>query len=272
MSKATAENMQVSLLTEIYRSISASNTNETYPISASGAGSRLKIDLDAPLMLNKNSSYKLEILRWSMVGNVKNINASCNKFALTKTGADASFLITPGMYEYGDLVDVVKTLEPAIGLTINYNIGRSILTLPAGYVCRTDGVDDNSVLKKRFGFTSAVYSGPGTFTSEETPSISDVDEVQLCSDLTELRTITKSRDSVKASRSNVLWSIAAGDLTPNRTNTFEKATDLFYPLTSGLSIVNHFSFWLADQNGTEIPDPCELSVFARICQIRSGEI
>lgn len=268
MSISSFQGNTIALLTEIYKSVSSSNTDQTFPLDLSDATSRITFNLNPSLQLSSSSSYKLEILRWTMVGNLKNVNTSCNHIALTRSGTAAPFSLTPGMYDYADILASLKAFDVNFGLSINMNTARAEMVLPAGYVVRTD--EGNSLLRRRFGFTANVYTGPATFISEEEPSISDVSDVCLCCDLVENRTITKRRSSATAIRTNILWSTPAGDLTPNRTNSFEKTTDLFYPLLPNLSNITQMSFWLVDQEGREIADPCELSIFARICQIKVG--
>lgn len=77
--------------------MSATNTNQTYPINASTDLSRLKISLDPPLVLGANSLYKLEIMRWSMLGNLRNVTPLNNKVYYVKSGVPTTATLAEGM-------------------------------------------------------------------------------------------------------------------------------------------------------------------------------
>lgn len=251
---------------EIYKCVSSTNTLNTYNIDGSGIGSSLRIPFIDPINLSERGAYKLEILRASFIAGVKNITAANNKIYLVKNGTPATITIPPGQYEFVDLFAHIYAIDNTMLFIINENTARCELTLPANYVINNTAAD--SFLSKRCGFTAISYNA-GKYTSENEPSISEVDTLCLCCDKVEPQTYSISKGLANAQKTKTVWSIPYGDLRAGRSFTLEKVSELYLPLASARTL-NDITFYITDQSGNLIADNIELSVFARIVQIRDG--
>lgn len=253
--------------TEIYKCVSSTNTMNTYNIDGSGLGATLKIPFTDSLILNDKGAYKLEILRASFIANVKNITDANNKVYLVKNGVAGTITIPPGQYEYTDLFSYLAGRDAGLVFAINANTSRCMMTLPATYVINNTAAD--SFLSKRCGFTANSYTGAASFTSETEPSISEVDILCLCCDKVEPQTFTVTRAAPTTKKSKAMWSIPYADLRAGRSFTLEKISELYLPLVNAKTL-SDITFYVTDQDGNIITDSIELSVFARIVQIREG--
>lgn len=252
---------------EIHRVLSATNTLNSNPIVCGDTGSDVTLRMNPQLTFEEGSAYKLEVQSFSFLANVKNITEANNKLYLIKNGTVSTIAIPLGQYSFTDIFVYLTGLEPTMLFALNYNTEKIMMTLPATYSIVNTAAD--SILRCRFGFTMDTYVA-GSFSSEGTPSISEVSAINICCDKIVPQTIYQSANMTMSTRSKVIWSVPYGNLDIGKVNKFDKAGTLYFPLEPNIRYLNELRFYLTDQDNRPIEANSEIFVNGQITQIRAG--
>jgi len=256
---------------EIYRSVSSNNTTKSFPISGSSLTSKLRIVFAQPVTFNENSVYKLELLKISFVANVKNVTASNNKIYYTKSGVNTTLTIPVGTYEFTDLFDFIKSVEPSLVFTLNLNTEKVECSLPATIALRNTVDLADSMLRNRFGMTSDNYAPSTIARSENLPIISEVSAVNIRCDKIVPSCWEQGSNGSQATLTKTMFTFYYGSLNVGETNSFDKwgSSELYFILEKTRQL-NEITFSLYDQDGHELNENMELGVFARISLVRDA--
>ena len=255
----------VSVQTESFKILNATNTSSSTTISGNSSNGNLSIKFDSPISLDVTAAYKLEILNMSFIPCYQNVNASNNKVYYLE-GATAKMLtIPPGSYEFDEICDYILAAIPNMKFSLNYNTSLIHVTIPSGFSLRCDAMQTDNIMWKMFGFASNLGTLiTGSYDAVNVASISDLDVVTIrCSQI-------KPSMYENGRKTSGVYSFTYGALKVNQVNQFQKASgDLFY-LIESVPRLSQLDFYMVDQDGDVIDGNYELTVQCRISKVREG--
>jgi len=226
------------------------------------------------LQLDTTAKYRIDVLSFTLVANMKNVNTNNNVLYYTTTGDSVNHTLTipPGRYEFENIFALISAAIPGLQFSINMNTYKTHVVIPAGIVIRNDPALAYNIMRLMFGFTQATLTfGPSTTAdSERTPVISTVNNYLFrCNRCSRGAIITKN--GVPSRRTNTICPIYSGGLRNNSLNTFEKGSNDLYFALDNVATLSNIEFYVTDENSDDdLTDDIELTVYFRICKASGG--